>query len=113
VAFAFLPGGLCLSELIEVVLALGIVYMVSYGSILIVWCLLGLYVLVIGNMIMVLIRIVFYGRLIVVTILMVIPNGNAHYYYSGAVMLIAVMSPSGSMYLGVLTMAILILVLIL
>lgn len=26
-------------------------------------------------------RIVFYGRLMVVTILMVIPNRNAHYYF--------------------------------
>jgi len=61
----------------------------------------------------VLIRIVFYGRLMVVTMLMVMPNGNAHYYYSGGLMLYSVAVSVGSMYIGVLSLAIIILVLIL
>lgn len=60
--------------------------MVSYGSILVVWCVLGMYLVSMGNMIMVLIGIIFYGGLIVVTMLIVIPNGNAHYYYNSLVM---------------------------
>lgn len=61
----------------------------------------------------VLIGIVFYRGLIVVTILMVIPNGNAHYYYSRILMLLSVANPVRSMYLGVLTIAILMLIIIL
>lgn len=100
-------------ELIELVMVFRIVYMVSYGSMLIVWTVLGLYILVIGNMIAVLMGIVFYGGLIIVTILIVIPNGNAHYYYSGAIMIMAMVTAQGSVYLGVLTLAIMMLVLIL
>lgn len=69
--------------------------------------------LVIGGLGIVLIGIVFYGGLMVVTILMVMPNGNAHYYYSGGVILISVVTSTGSMYMGILSIAIMMLVLIL
>jgi len=108
-----LCGSVFLSNVIELVMVFGIIYMVSYGSMLIVWCILRLYLLVMSNMITVLMGIVFYGGLMVVTILMVIPNGNAHYYYSRAVMLMAVQVVNRSVYLGVLVLAILMLVLLL
>jgi len=72
-----------------------------------------LYVLMIGGMRIVLIRIVFYGGLMVVTMLMVMPNRNAHYYYSGRLMLYSVVMSVGSIYIGVLSLAIIMLVLIL
>jgi len=71
---------------VELVMCLGAIYMVSYRSILVIWCVLGMYLVSMGNMIMVLMSIIFYGGLIVVTMLMVIPNGNAHYYYNSLVM---------------------------
>jgi len=61
---------------------------------------------------MVLIGIVFYGGLIIVTILIVIPNRNAHYYYNSLLMRIAVVGGTRSIYLGILTIAIVIMVLI-
>jgi len=64
-------------------------------------------------MIMVLIGIVFYRGLIVVTMLIVIPNGNAHYYYSRAIISFALAAPRRSVYLGLLAIAILMVVLIL
>lgn len=100
-------------RVIEMVIVLGVMYMVSYGSILVIWCLMGLYVLMIGGLGMVLMRIVFYGGLMVVTILIVIPNGNAHYYYSGRLMLYSVVVSVRSIYIGVLSLAIIMLVLIL
>merc|ERR1711937_269049 len=108
-----LLGSILLSGVIELVIMLGVIYMVSYGSMLIIWCLMGLYVLMMGRLGIVLIGIVFYGGLMVVTILMVIPNGNAHYYYSGRIILFSVVVSVGSMYMGVLSLAIIILVLIL
>jgi len=66
-------------------MCLGVVYMVSYGSILVVWCILGMYLVSMGNILILLIGIIFYGRLMVVTILIVIPNGNAHYYYNSLI----------------------------
>lgn len=71
------------------------------------------YVLIMGRLRIVLIRIVFYGGLMVVTILIVMPNGNAHYYYSGGLMMYSVVVSVGSMYMRVLSLAIMILVLIL
>lgn len=73
----------------------------------------GMFLLVIRNMIITLMGIVFYRRLMVVTILMVMPNGNAHYYYSGMVMLAAVNSANRSVYLGVLVISIVMLILML
>lgn len=61
---------------------------------------------------MVLMRIIFYRGLMVVTMLMVIPNGNAHYYYNSLVLGMAVINCVGSMYLGVLVIVILVLVII-
>lgn len=72
-----------------------------------------LYVLNMRSLRIVLIRIVFYGGLMVVTILMVMPNGNAHYYYSGGIMVFSTVISVGSTYMGVLVMAIVMLVLIL
>jgi len=66
-----------------------------------------------GSLFMILMGIIFYGGLIVVTILMVMPNGNAHYYYNSLVMRIAVVHGVGSIYLGVLTIVIMILVVVL
>merc|ERR1712088_1224065 len=50
----------------ELVICLGVIYMVSYGSILVVWCILGMYLVSMGNLMMVLMRIIFYGGLMVV-----------------------------------------------
>jgi len=86
--------------------------MVSYGSMLVVWCILGMYLVSMGNIIMVLIGIIFYRGLIVVTILIVMPNGNAHYYYNSLVIVWAMVGRMGSMYLGVLTIVILTMVLV-
>merc|ERR1719454_72311 len=80
--------------------------------ILVVWCILRMYLVSMGNLIMVLIRIIFYGGLTVVTMLMVIPNGNAHYYYNSLVMVIAIVGGSGSIYLGVLVIVIGVMVLV-
>jgi len=66
-----------------------------------------------GSLFIILMGIIFYGGLIVVTMLIVIPNGNAHYYYNSLVMRIAVVHGVGSMYLGVLTIVIMILVIVL
>jgi len=76
---------LCNIFVIELVICLGVVYIVSYRSILVVWCVLGMYLVSIGNMLMLLMGIIFYGGLMVVTILIVMPNGNAHYYYNSLV----------------------------
>jgi len=93
-------------------MCLGVVYMVSYGSMLVVWCILGIYLVSMGNMIIILIGIIFYGGLIVVTILMVMPNGNAHYYYNSLIMVWAMVGGMGSIYLGVLTVVILAIILV-
>jgi len=77
---------LCDVFIMELVMCLGVIYMVSYGSILVVWCVLGIYLVSMGNIIMVLIGIIFYRGLMVVTMLMVMPNGNAHYYYNSLIM---------------------------
>jgi len=86
--------------------------MVSYGSILIVWSVLRMYLVSLGGLFIILMGIIFYGGLIVVTILMVIPNGNAHYYYNSLVMRIAVVHGLGSIYLRVLIVVIVMLVVI-
>merc|ERR1711937_865943 len=65
-----------------------------------------------GNMMMVLIGIIFYGGLIVVTILIVMPNGNAHYHYNSLIIVWAVVRGAGSMYLGVLTVVIVMIILV-
>lgn len=98
--------------MIELVLCFSVVYMVSYGSMLIVWTVLGMYLVSIGSLFIVLMGIIFYGGLMVVTMLMVMPNGNAHYYYNSLVMRAAVVFGVGSMYLGVLVLVILMLVVI-
>jgi len=72
-----------------------------------------MYLVSMGSLFIILMGIIFYGGLIVVTILMVIPNGNAHYYYNSLVMGMAVVHGVGSMYLGVLTIVIMILVIVL
>lgn len=108
-----LSGGILFYSVIEIVMVLGIMYIVSYGSILVIWCLMGIYVLIMGGLRIVLMGIVFYGGLIIVTILIVIPNGNAHYYYSGGIMLVSVVTSTRSVYMGILTLAIMILVIIL
>lgn len=64
----------------EIVVVFRIVYISSYGSMLVVWCVLGMY-LVSCNMLQVLMILIFYGGLVVVSILIVMPNGNAHHYY--------------------------------
>lgn len=104
---------LCNIPIIELVLCFSVVYMVSYGSMLVVWCVLGIYLVSIGSLFIILMGIIFYGRLIVVTILIVMPNGNAHYYYNSLVIGIAVVYRMGSIYLGVLTLVIVIIVLVL
>jgi len=71
-----------------------------------------MYLVSIGNMLMLLIGIIFYGRLMVVTILMVMPNGNAHYYYNSLIMVWAMVGGTGSIYLGVLTIVILVIILV-
>jgi len=86
--------------------------MVSYGSILVVWCILGMYLVSMGNILMVLISIIFYRGLIVVTILIVMPNGNAHYYYNSLVIVWAMVGGAGSIYLGVLTLVVVVIVLV-
>jgi hypothetical protein len=96
----------------ELVLCFSVIYMVSYGSMLVVWCVLGIYLVSMGSLFIILIGIIFYGGLMVVTILMVIPNGNAHYYYNSLVIGIAVIHGTGSIYLGVLVIVIVMLVLI-
>lgn len=96
----------------ELVLCFSVIYMVSYGSMLIVWTVLGMYIVSLGGLFMVLMGIIFYGGLIVVTILMVIPNGNAHYYYNSLVMGVAVIYRVGNIYLGLLVMVILVLIVI-
>jgi len=48
----------------------------------------------------------------VVTMLMVIPNGNAHYYYNSLILGLAVVNCVGSVYLGVLVIVILVLMVI-
>jgi len=63
-------------------------------------------------MLILLMGIIFYGRLMVVTILMVIPNGNAHYYYNSLVIVWAIAGGTGSIYLGVLTVVILVIILV-
>jgi len=89
-----------------------VIYIVSYRSILVVWCILGIYVVSVGSLIMILMSVVFYGGLMIVTILMVIPNGNAHYYYNSLIMGLAVVGRVRSIFLRVLTVAILMMVLI-
>jgi len=71
-----------------------------------------MYLVSMGNILMVLIRIIFYGGLIVVTILMVIPNGNAHYYYNSLIMVWAMVGGARSIYLGVLTVVIFVIILV-
>merc|ERR1712012_257281 len=96
----------------EMVICLGVIYIVSYRSILVVWCILRTYLVSMGNMLMVLMGIIFYRGLIVVTILMVIPNGNAHYYYNSLIIVWAMVGGAGSMYLRVLTVVILVIILV-
>lgn len=48
----------------------------------------------------------------VVTILMVIPNRNAHYYYNSLIIVWAMVGGARSMYLRVLTVVILVMVLV-
>jgi len=72
-----------------------------------------MYLVSMGSLFIILMGIIFYGGLIVVTILIVIPNGNAHYYYNSLVIRIAVVHGVGSMYLGVLTIVIMILIIVL
>lgn len=103
---------LCDIFVIELVLCFSVIYIVSYGSMLVVWCVLGMYLVSIGSLFIILIGIIFYRGLMVVTILIVIPNGNAHYYYNSLVIGIAVVHGVGSIYLGVLMVVIVILVLI-
>lgn len=107
-------GGLYLCNVlvIEMVICLGVVYMVSYGSILVVWCILGIYLVSMGNILMVLMGIIFYRGLMIITMLMVIPNGNAHYYYNSLIMTWAIVGGTGSMYLRVLTLIILVIILV-
>jgi len=64
----------------EIVIVIRIIYISSYGSMLIVWCMLRIYVIN-GNILHVLMILIFYGGLVVVSMLMVMPNGNAHHYY--------------------------------
>jgi len=104
---------LCYIFIIELVLCFSVIYIVSYRSILVVWCVLGIYLVSMGGLFIILIGIIFYGRLIVVTMLIVIPNGNAHYYYNSLVIGIAVVHGVGSMYLRVLTIVIVMLVFVL
>jgi len=104
---------LCDIFIMEVVLCFSVVYMVSYRSMLVVWCVLGIYLVSIRGLFIILMGIIFYRGLIVVTILIVIPNGNAHYYYNSLVIGIAVVHGTGSIYLGVLTIVIIALVLVL
>jgi len=103
---------LCYVSIIELVLCFSVVYIVSYRSILVVWCVLGLYLVSLGSLFMILMGIIFYRGLMVVTMLMVIPNGNAHYYYNSLVMGIAVVHGVGSIYIGVLMIVLIILVII-
>jgi len=86
--------------------------MVSYRSMLVIWCVLGMYVVSLGSLMTVLIGIVFYGGLMIVTMLIVIPNRNAHYYYNSLLIRIAVVGGTGSMYLRILTIAIIMMILI-
>jgi len=72
-----------------------------------------MYLVSMGSLFIILMGIIFYGGLIVVTILIVIPNGNAHYYYNSLVIRMAVVHGVGSMYLGVLTIVIMILIIVL
>jgi len=72
-----------------------------------------MYLVSMGSLFIILMGIIFYGGLIVVTMLIVIPNGNAHYYYNSLVMRMAVVHGVGNMYLGVLTIVIMILVIVL
>lgn len=77
-----------------------------------IWCVLRIYLISMRSLFIILMGIIFYGGLMVVTMLMVIPNGNAHYYYNSLVMGIAVVYGSGGMYLGILVLVIVILVMI-
>jgi len=72
-----------------------------------------MYLVSMGSLFIILMGIIFYRGLIVVTILMVMPNGNAHYYYNSLVIRMAVVHGVGSMYLGVLTIVIMILIIVL
>lgn len=72
-----------------------------------------MYLVSMGSLFIILMRIIFYGRLIVVTMLIVMPNGNAHYYYNSLVIGIAAVHRVGSIYLRVLTVVIVIIVLVL
>lgn len=96
----------------ELVLCFSVIYIVSYRSILVVWCVLGMYLVSLGGLFIVLMGIIFYGGLMVVTMLMVMPNGNAHYYYNSLILGLAVVNCVGSMYLGLLVIVILVLVII-
>lgn len=73
---------------------------------------LGIYLVSLGGLFIVLMGIIFYGGLMVVTMLIVIPNGNAHYYYNSLVLGLAVVNCVGSVYLGLLAVVILTLVII-
>jgi len=99
--------------IIELVLCFSVIYIVSYRSILVVWCVLGIYLVSMGGLFIILIGIIFYGRLIVVTMLIVMPNGNAHYYYNSLIIGMAVVHGVGSIYLRVLTIVIVMLVFVL
>jgi len=65
-----------------------------------------------SSIMIVLMGIIFYGGLMVVTMLIVMPNGNAHYYYNSLIMVWAVVRGAGSIYLGVLAVVIMAMVLI-
>lgn len=71
-----------------------------------------MYLVSLGGLFIILMGIIFYGGLMVVTMLMVIPNGNAHYYYNSLVMGIATVHGVGSIYLGILVIVIVILVIV-
>jgi len=73
---------------------------------------LGIYLVSLGRLFMILMGIIFYGGLMVVTMLMVMPNGNAHYYYNSLILGLAVVNCVGSIYIGMLVIVIVVLVVI-
>jgi len=107
-------GGMHLRNIsvMELVLCFSVIYIVSYRSMLVVWCVLGMYLVSLRRLFIILMGIIFYGRLMVVTMLIVMPNGNAHYYYNSLVLRLAVVNCVGSMYLGMLVIVIVVLVII-
>jgi len=103
---------LCDIPIMELVLCFSVIYMVSYGSMLIVWCVLRMYLVSLGGLFIVLMGIIFYGGLMVVTMLIVMPNRNAHYYYNSLILRFAVLSCVRSIYLRLLVIVILVLIIV-